>query len=338
MNKRIEYIDICKAIAIFAMVFAHCGLRMSYSDGQLEGWIHLWHMPVFFILSGLVLNKKKWIGWNHLGSFFISRFKSLIVPFLVWGTICNLWIFVLLNICGIGGGKYFDVKLALLNYIDYNVVTISGTSWFLPTMFLTELVFLIVVNVIGLRKVTFLFYLSIVSMGLLAITKNKMELPFALDVLPFSLGYFALGVLFQKEILHFKLSKVAFITLDGILVGCYWIDGLHCNIRTSSYHPIYIGWAACLFISLILILIVKHIEPYVQKVQCYSFIKEIGQNTLVIYLLHMEVLRILPLQKLGGDSLWQTTVIQIIVTVCVLYVMVVVSRNIRRYLPWSLGK
>lgn len=236
------------------------------------------------------------------------------------------------------GGKYFDVKLALLNYIDYNVVTISGTSWFLPTMFLTELVFLIVVNVIGLRKVTFLFYLSIVSMGLLAITKNKMELPFALDVLPFSLGYFALGVLFQKEILHFKLSKVAFITLDGILVGCYWIDGLHCNIRTSSYHPIYIGWAACLFISLILILIVKHIEPYVQKVQCYSFIKEIGQNTLVIYLLHMEVLRILPLQKLGGDSLWQTTVIQIIVTVCVLYVMVVVSRNIRRYLPWSLGK
>lgn len=103
MNKRIEYIDFLKAIAIFAMVFAHCGLRMSRSDERLEGWIHLWHMPVFFIMSGMVLNQVKWIGWNHLGAFFVNRFKSLIVPFVVWGTICNVWIFTLLNICGLGG-------------------------------------------------------------------------------------------------------------------------------------------------------------------------------------------------------------------------------------------
>ena len=82
----------------------------------------------------MVLNRVKWVGWHHFGAFFVSRFKSLIVPFVVWGTICNVWIFTLLNICGIGGGKWLDIRLALLNYIDYNIVTISGTSWFLPVI------------------------------------------------------------------------------------------------------------------------------------------------------------------------------------------------------------
>lgn len=338
MNKRIEYIDFIKAIAIFAMVFAHCGLRMSHSDERLEGWIHLWHMPVFFIISGMVLNRVKWIGWNHFGAFFVSRFKSLIVPFVIWGTICNVWIFTLLNICGIGGGKWLDIRLALLNYIDYNIVTISGTSWFLPAMFLTELVFILIVNVIGLKKWSYLLYTCIVGIGLITITQNRIDIPLALDVLPFTLGFFAIGVIFQTDIQRVNLSKRALIIMAIILVGCYWIPGLHCNIRTSSYQPLYIGWLVCLCISLVMIFMAKHVVPHIQKMKIYSFVKETGQNTLVIYLLHMEVLRILPLQKLGGNSMLQTTIIQILVTISVLYIMIVASRLIRKYLPWTLGK
>ncbi len=101
---RIEWIDHCKALAIFAMVFAHCGLRMQNTDKSIDEWIHLWHMPIFFILSGMVLNSYKWLGWSNFRKYLISRFKLLIVPFLFYGTIWNLWILFILNVLQIGGG------------------------------------------------------------------------------------------------------------------------------------------------------------------------------------------------------------------------------------------
>lgn len=39
MSRRIEYIDICKALAIFAMVFCHVGLRLEHSDSELSRYI-----------------------------------------------------------------------------------------------------------------------------------------------------------------------------------------------------------------------------------------------------------------------------------------------------------
>lgn len=52
MGKRIEYIDICKAVAIFSMVFCHVGQRMTIMDYDLFKQIHLWHMPLFFYVIG----------------------------------------------------------------------------------------------------------------------------------------------------------------------------------------------------------------------------------------------------------------------------------------------
>lgn len=101
---RIEWIDQCKAYAIFAMVFAHCGGRMVNADAQTDHWIHLWHMPLFFIVSGMVLNEKKWMGWSNYGRFVKSRLKTLILPFLFWGTVCNVWIYLILNYLHMGGG------------------------------------------------------------------------------------------------------------------------------------------------------------------------------------------------------------------------------------------
>lgn len=92
-------------MAIFAMVFAHVGLRMKGVDESLAEWIHLWHMPIFFILSGMVLNGSKWLGWNKFLKLVINRFKSLIIPFLIWGTLCNIWLFIVLRLFNLGGVK-----------------------------------------------------------------------------------------------------------------------------------------------------------------------------------------------------------------------------------------
>lgn len=60
-KERILWIDLCKAISIFVMVFLHVGSAMPAIDKQLDNSLHLWHVPIFYMLSGLVLNGNKYI-------------------------------------------------------------------------------------------------------------------------------------------------------------------------------------------------------------------------------------------------------------------------------------
>ena len=46
---RVDWIDLTKGIAIFLMVCGHIGL-----PGALSNWIWSFHMPLFFLMSGLL--------------------------------------------------------------------------------------------------------------------------------------------------------------------------------------------------------------------------------------------------------------------------------------------
>lgn len=49
-QKRIEYIDIAKGLAIFCVLVGH----IVDSDTLMKTILYAFHMPVFFILSGMV--------------------------------------------------------------------------------------------------------------------------------------------------------------------------------------------------------------------------------------------------------------------------------------------
>lgn len=76
-NKRTGWIDICKALAIYCMVLGHTG-----TSQQVSTVIHVFHMPVFFILSGYCFNKKK---NSNIMTFVKKKFLTLIVPYFIFG-------------------------------------------------------------------------------------------------------------------------------------------------------------------------------------------------------------------------------------------------------------
>ena len=51
-SNRIVWIDRCKCIAIYFVVYGHLCLDNKY--------VYAFHMPLFFLLSGFVLNEKKY--------------------------------------------------------------------------------------------------------------------------------------------------------------------------------------------------------------------------------------------------------------------------------------
>lgn len=164
LQQRIEYIDICKALAIFAMVFCHIGLRLNNSNADLAKWIHLWHMPIFFILSGLVLNPLKWLGWDKYQKFAVSRFKSILIPYLFWGFICNCYLYIVSNYV-MKSLNALTLHDFVYTSFDFNSDTISAFRWFLPAIFLTEIIFVAVSNVIGIKKYLAPLYIILAMWG-----------------------------------------------------------------------------------------------------------------------------------------------------------------------------
>lgn len=74
MAKRIDFVDAAKGIAICLMVIGHSG----YS-GYLHQFIYAFHMPFFFLASGLFFKPTNQSGFKQN---FIKSFKQLIVPYI----------------------------------------------------------------------------------------------------------------------------------------------------------------------------------------------------------------------------------------------------------------
>lgn len=69
---RDQTIDIMKGIAILAMIAGHCFIPLA-----LYEFIYLWHMPLFFVVSGFFYRMK---SFEEL---LASTWKGLIVPYIV---------------------------------------------------------------------------------------------------------------------------------------------------------------------------------------------------------------------------------------------------------------
>lgn len=55
-TNRIEYIDIAKGLGMILVVVGHCINGKTFPGT----WINSFHMPLFFILSGLCFSEKKY--------------------------------------------------------------------------------------------------------------------------------------------------------------------------------------------------------------------------------------------------------------------------------------
>ena len=88
-NQRIEWIDALKGIGIILVLIGHCNIE------NINQYIYLFHMPLFFMISGFCWNVEK--NRSILFSDFIKKkFKAYVVPYLKVSAIC----FIIFDIFG----------------------------------------------------------------------------------------------------------------------------------------------------------------------------------------------------------------------------------------------
>lgn len=131
---RLEWVDVLRGILMFLVVYGHYTTVPS-----VEKYIYSFHMPAFFLISGMMLAFNK--EWRPL-RFVWKRIKSLLVPYLL----LNLYVVPIwwVNICnGTADPEPFwhvFVGIAASNVRSgYSIA--SNTTWFIPCLFVTEMIF-----------------------------------------------------------------------------------------------------------------------------------------------------------------------------------------------------
>lgn len=257
-TKRIDFLDIAKGIGILLMVIGHC--IPIYS--AINRYIYYFHMPLFFIISGICYNSKKYTFLSLLK----KRIKQLMIPFVTF--------FVLLIPFCLVFDKYYE-----LNTFIYRA---PYTMWFLLILFLVEINYYwlrIISSNIVMRFVLIIFFFCVSSF----FSMKNIHLPYSLDALCAGISFFAIGNLCQNKI-HSVNFLSGFICL--IIIGIITlVSDTRYNMQNNTFGGFLYGYIPCLLGSFGIISVSRYIEKY----KCSSLIY-IGKNSLSIMIFHFPLL------------------------------------------------
>lgn len=121
-QKRIEWIDRCRGIAILMVVAGHI-----LDEGLLKQWIYSFHMPLFFFLTGVILNEKG-DKYESASAFLRKKVCTLIYPYFTFSFLSLLYRLVF---------EKALVGRGILYTLTFNGIAVL---WFLPALFIAETV------------------------------------------------------------------------------------------------------------------------------------------------------------------------------------------------------
>ena len=150
-TKRISYIDMAKGIGIILVVYGHLG----FASESVLTWITSFHMPLFFILSGMLLSHTNSVTYS-MKDFISKKAKALLTPYFTFSFLSILFSAIL----------DFSTFTAYLPDALMQTFSFYGISvlWFLPALFFGETIFL------WLRKHTSFFFTGIFSIEICLLT------------------------------------------------------------------------------------------------------------------------------------------------------------------------
>lgn len=350
MNKRIEWLDISKLIAISIMVLGHLGLPKYISD-----LIHIFHMPVFFMIAGLCFNIEK---YHNFSLFIKNRAKSLLIPYFFWGTVMYcLW--CLVPQFGNTGGGYaspleFVISIITLDAKKPMFGSFGVIQWFLTSLFLAELLMWIIVWFASKwnKKVQIVIYA--ICCVILIILSNIFSVLFEVNPLGLISSLFGAvmcitGYVSKKFVLNkeFCLHHIYGGIISFVLLIAVWFVNGSTNMRTVQYNNIVLYYIGAVSGSIVIFCISVLFMKLFSHYMIYKVLLYLGQNTIIILCFNrlIQWTVIYGFNGLFGYILGDTSVglakmvvMELLDIVVGLVSYLPVIYIINKYLPFSVGR
>lgn len=326
-TKRLPYLDYASVFVAYLVILGH--LLLS-SNTTLRPYIYSFHMPFFFLVSGMLHKDLGCIAWN-------KYFKTLLIPFLFF----NLLFFILwpiLSNIGIWEGDWglqngvFD---CYRNYFLNTVINVfkgkappDGATWFLLALFWCK----IITDSICRRSWSILLSFCVVfGITLMAFhSRTILRIGNAFMVMPFFYG----GFYFKKTIQQWCEKRCALLAGIGLVLlnipltlingrvstDAVWFGQLHAPINVVVF---YVN-AFATSLGLLAIFMKFKSRSYI-TIAAKALISILCIQNLFVYTFrnHCDQTNLL---------------LDIIVSVVIFVLCVLIHQLLDRYLPFAVGK
>lgn len=283
LTSRSEFIDVCKGIGILCVYYGHTAMGGTLPSRMIFSF----HMPLFFMISGVLFDVKK-----------IENFKTLLVK-----VARNLLIpYCLFEIIGyIARG---DVLLRWHQPIHEIVRLLHGTgyaesAWFLMCLMSVQIIawlfFRYIVSYIRCSKIITIIILMFICMGIAHVIcwhaprKLISHLPFMLGSVPAAIIFFMFGNILKNQVLYIgnaNMKTWATISLLVMLICAFCFTSNIMRGTFSLVRPLFhISVMPSCMLGIAAVLLFSKIMMSLSMVR--KFLSSIGERSLYLFALEL---------------------------------------------------
>jgi len=270
VNKRVAWIDSLKGIGILLIVLGH-------TSSPFNDYIFWFHVPLFFILSGLTSN------FEYTPKVFIrKKINSLLLPYITFGVFILVINFIVERI-----SPFIFIKNILkLIYGGVVATGIIGAYWFVLVLFLVEIALYFLVRKASANKIWMILISSYVVIYLLINWLNiSIKLPWDILAVPIGSVFTFFGYNFKNALKNpnKKMFISACVTLIGSLMITYLFNITYkFDMKYLLSNHLLLDLTVPLSISVILI----QLFSFTQKNKIHEYFAYLGEASLVIMFVH----------------------------------------------------
>lgn len=337
-QSRIRWIDIAKGIGIALVTFVH----IPNGDGEsvwlpaiAEGVsiIGLFHMPLFFVLSGFTFKLPE-----RIEGFILKKARTLLVPYYIFSLYALAKPVVTMLVPSLSGAVGSTRDYSIAGQL-FDVFVAGNGLWFLMALFVGELVVLAIEKLLPSDLDAALRSRAEFGFGLVLVLLTQLRsefVPIPFDPFQVLAGLRAAGFMLVgisvKEVVFLPRHRMTVACVSAaILVLAVLFFGmsvvLDVFLKVSSAFS-----GAALVISLS------------QLIARFAPLEYVGRNSLTFYVVNaltMNVIKLVVFRILGVDAAAFPGTVQyllsLVIIIAAFIALAIESEFIKRFLWWSIG-
>lgn len=289
-QSRAGYIDLLRGFCIILMVMGHVGFGVVF-----DKWIHAFHVPIWFIISGLFLNPSQPTRY-----YIIKKVKALLIPYFIFGLLYEiLWSLF---------SRSQWIGIIFPNSIE---IPLNGALWFLPALLFSEIISFVLMKFFS-KKISYICIAMIALIG----SQGVVSLPFSLDSAFVGIGLITIGRILKEHariLTDINIGKAAILLVVGSFIAM--VNG-YVNMRINVY-----GFPVLFWVNIIIFFIsTLNICRWLDKIIDLKAIKNIGSNSLLYLCVNQSLLYCLNLvitsEKMIFSLAWNVMEVFAILVIC----------------------
>ena len=327
-KNRIIWIDQLRGLAFYTVILGH----MSILYG-LKSLIYSFHMPLFFMITGLVFNLEK-IYNTKFKNFCLRLVEKMLIPYFC---LQILSIPIRCLVCVIAKRPINIAKWILGVFVANNniVEAPSNPLYYVLLLMLAQIGLWVVIKIAKANKT----YIAIIlgALSIISVCFQRINLPWHINVVPVAMLLIFIGVLLMDlyVLTKDKLEKLNKWCYFGICILLFAIGVLFNRLNGRiSIHGNYYGNSFLLFLACAVVFSVA-IALVVMLLPESKILTFIGANTLFYMGIHKPVL--LLFEAIVGNQNKSNPIFIIVGSVVCVLALAPLAWIVNKYLPFVCG-